>query len=69
MRDELANANRKEDVMKKNISKTATGQVVAENISGKAVPRKGGLVDETQGKSIGKGNVRKTGGRDTRKAR
>ena len=51
----------------KKMNRQPDGKVAGENLTGKAVPRKGGLHDATTGKSIGTRNVRKTGGRDTRK--
>ena len=43
------------------MKKSKHGKVNAENLSGKRVPRKG-LTDQTKGKSLGTGNVRRTGG-------
>jgi hypothetical protein len=39
--------------MPKRVSKQRDGKAVAENIAGRPVPRKGGLTNETKGKSLG----------------
>ncbi len=49
--------------MKMAMGKFKDGRVSAENMSGKKVPRRAGLDDETQGKSAGTRDVRKVGGR------
>ncbi len=43
-------------------SKDAYGRVNAENIGGKKVPRRAGLVDETTGKGVGTRDVRNVNG-------
>ncbi len=43
-------------------SKTPDGRVSTENIKGGAVPRRAGLVDETQGKGVGTKDVRNVNG-------
>jgi hypothetical protein len=48
--------------MAMNKNKSADGRVNAENISGAKVPRRAGLVNETQGKSAGTRDTRKVGG-------
>ncbi len=44
-------------------SKDGTGRVNAENIGGAKVPRKGGVSDETSGKTVGTRDIRNVGGK------
>jgi hypothetical protein len=44
--------------MPKKVRKQADGKVVAENISGRPLPKRGSLQDETGGKSAGTRNIR-----------
>jgi hypothetical protein len=50
---------------KRVLNQTADGKVAGENLTGRPVPR-GGFTDETKGKSAGSGNVRKTGGSESK---
>jgi hypothetical protein len=54
--------------MPKKMNRQRDGKIAGENISGRPLPKRGSLRDETKGKAAGVGNVRRTGGRDTRKA-
>jgi hypothetical protein len=47
--------------MPKRIKRVATGQVVSEHVTGKPVPRAGGLVAQTIGKGTGTRDVRSVG--------
>ncbi len=45
------------------IGKFEDRRVSAENLTGKKVPRRAGLVDETAGKGVGTRNIRSINGR------
>jgi hypothetical protein len=50
------------------LNRQRDGKIAGENLSGRPVPKRAGVRNETTGKAAGVGNVRRTGGRDTRKA-